>query len=219
MPSQPGSSPLARGLPLVWSGSPPSCGIIPARAGFTRRRRSSCPTSADHPRSRGVYRGGVARALRSVGSSPLARGLPTSTATSEQPPRIIPARAGFTAPGPGRSLQGADHPRSRGVYRDADGTWHTARGSSPLARGLPGRSRRGLPPAGIIPARAGFTKTSIPSQCAATDHPRSRGVYGLKRIVSAFLFGSSPLARGLRKPLSQASARRRIIPARAGFTA
>ena len=157
MPSQPGSSPLARGLPLVWSGSPPSCGIIPARAGFTRRRRSSCPTSADHPRSRGVYRGGVARALRSVGSSPLARGLPTSTATSEQPPRIIPARAGFTAPGPGRSLQGADHPRSRGVYTCGRIRVLGALGSSPLARGLQVGDGFDGEEGGIIPARAGFT--------------------------------------------------------------
>ena len=50
-----GSSPLARGLPLLQSPQPPRLGIIPARAGFT-------PNQEDE-----------ARAV--LGSSPLARGL------------------------------------------------------------------------------------------------------------------------------------------------
>ena len=51
----PGSSPLARGLHLE---SVPRAGaqrIIPARAGFTRRRRAAPGRRPDHPRSRGVY--------------------------------------------------------------------------------------------------------------------------------------------------------------------
>ena len=91
-----GSSPLARGLlghvlPLA-----DEVRIIPARAGFTSRVRDSGRDSGDHPRSRGVY--GIwwrARAIR-IGSSPLARGLPSESQTPEHHPRIIPARAGFT---------------------------------------------------------------------------------------------------------------------------
>ena len=51
-----GSSPLARGLPAFRVPPPPGGGIIPARAGFTRRPWPTCWRRADHPRSRGVYR-------------------------------------------------------------------------------------------------------------------------------------------------------------------
>ena len=50
------------------------------------------------------------------------------------------------------------------------------------------------------------------------DHPRSRGVYNPAFQGGLESFGSSPLARGLRGQEGQAGRRRRIIPARAGFT-
>ena len=50
-----GSSPLARGLPRGGGGRGVGVGIIPARAGFTRRRTRRIAESGDHPRSRGVY--------------------------------------------------------------------------------------------------------------------------------------------------------------------
>ena len=112
-----GSSPLARGLPgrsrPRWCGP----GIIPARAGFTTARLTSIPLSSDHPRSRGVYFGGVGKAIKEAGSSPLARGLRCLRHAGEDHVGIIPARAGFTTR---CFLTGV--PRS---------------GSSPLARGLP----------------------------------------------------------------------------------
>ena len=50
-----GSSPLARGLLNTARRYAPTIGIIPARAGFTRRRPVLAPLAGDHPRSRGVY--------------------------------------------------------------------------------------------------------------------------------------------------------------------
>ena len=50
------------------------------------------------------------------------------------------------------------------------------------------------------------------------DHPRSRGVYCLRFALRAAIMGSSPLARGLLRSRGAGVARRRIIPARAGFT-
>ena len=50
------------------------------------------------------------------------------------------------------------------------------------------------------------------------DHPRSRGVYGATPAVVRLACGSSPLARGLRRGMVALHRRRRIIPARAGFT-
>ena len=91
----------------------------------------------------------------------------------------------------------ADHPRSRGVYMSATVRRMRGVGSSPLARGLPGRGVE--PPGihGIIPARAGFTARTAPTRWPRADHPRSRGVYAEEICI---------LCGGW------------IIPARAGFT-
>ena len=51
------------------------------------------------------------------------------------------------------------------------------RGSSPLARGLPVGPDLVRGDRGIIPARAGFTLRETGAEKAASDHPRSRGVY------------------------------------------
>ena len=50
-----GSSPLARGLRTGRKTTMNPTRIIPARAGFTRRRTARGPGHGDHPRSRGVY--------------------------------------------------------------------------------------------------------------------------------------------------------------------
>ena len=159
-----GSSPLARGLLNRTLDIGQVMGIIPARAGFTRRLRRRSRPHPDHPRSRGVYP--PRRPLRRSppGSSPLARGLPSETENDNVAERIIPARAGFTRtvrePGQGP----ADHPRSRGVY--CHGGRHTprARGSSPLARGLHRGRVVGNFTIRIIPARAGFTPGGITNE-------------------------------------------------------
>ena len=70
-------------------------------------------------------------------------------------------------------------------------------GSSPLARGLLLGAEGGEFGAGIIPARAGFTKVPVVYQHNHEDHPRSRGVYGSFVTGQDRIPGSSPLARGL----------------------
>ena len=132
-----GSSPLARGLHCVCAARAACGGIIPARAGFTRIRGTGPFSSADHPRSRGVYLRFFIGQEPDEGSSPLARGLPTHRLPTAIRPRIIPARAGFT------------HPRLSTPAPRA--------GSSPLARGLRLVAGAGHPATRIIPARAGFT--------------------------------------------------------------
>ena len=152
------------------------------------------------------------------GSSPLARGL--RVAVDDQGPRagIIPARAGFTS-GPALPVVGAaDHPRSRGVYEVVYGLGEPVRGSSPLARGLRGDHRTHHRRRRIIPARAGFTGDDEDVLPGPEDHPRSRGVYVQESRPSVSHAGSSPLARGLHNDLKNIARRRRIIPARAGFT-
>ena len=157
-----GSSPLARGLPGAHARRRVVARIIPARAGFTCAVTLKAERTEDHPRSRGVYAPSTPPGGSRPGSSPLARGLLTTPGESPPAPRIIPARAGFTtapAVGPGTD---PDHPRSRGVYTHAAAPRGGACGSSPLARGLHAADATTADDAGIIPARAGFTRPLLP---------------------------------------------------------
>ena len=137
-------------------------------------------------------------ALLAVGSSPLARGLPTTGHGTTYRYGIIPARAGFTRPGA----------RSRS----------TLPGSSPLARGLRHAPAHADGRGGIIPARAGFTPGRPRRDQLREDYPRSRGVYSAMSSRMTSRAGSSPLARGLHGDSTPSGASLGIIPARAGFT-
>ena len=193
-----GSSPLARGLPRRGHGREIRRRIIPARAGFTRRRAPPARSAWDHPRSRGVYGPYSEDCYPDDGSSPLARGLRSTPEQQGSGSRIIPARAGFTATGSANSRTPGDHPRSRGVYTGMLPCSARMAGSSPLARGL-----RPLPSTGSD---------------SRMDHPRSRGVYEPEGGWKPDGTGSSPLARGLLFETGEIGMGVRIIPARAGFT-
>ena len=214
-------------------------GRSPTRTGFTRHGLPPPLLRRDHPRSRGVHRGGQGRGASCSGSSPLARGLLTRgrhgprargiiparagflrqrPAWTDHEPGIIPARAGFTAPTTQHPSSSRDHPRSRGVYRVMRKARLCRHGSSPLARGLPLSAWTGPPPTRIIPARAGFTLATRTCPARCWDHPRSRGVYPAVRPSGLSERGSSPLARGLPRCSRLARHLSRIIPARAGFT-
>ncbi len=213
-----GSSPLARGLPedrLLDAGA---ARIIPARAGFTPGKQPARTPPTDHPRSRGVYPRSPGSPRTYPGSSPLARGLQRQWPELHEAVGIIPARAGFTTAVARTPRSGRDHPRSRGVYTFSLTNNSYLMGSSPLARGL--QARFGGAPVidGIIPARAGFTRTSTLRLWPLRDHPRSRGVYPSYSAGPGTVPGSSPLARGLQSCSPGGGGEVGIIPARAGFT-
>ena len=193
-----GSSPLARGLPDSGAGPGGGVGIIPARAGFTTKNILAIFGHPDHPRSRGVYTASGPFGPLSAGSSPLARGLPQRGRREPPPSGIIPARAGFTPESRTAPHGTWDHPRSRGVYIEVTLDRQIAVGSSPLARGLREKVVVGSLHPGIIPARAGFTRSPRRGAHQLKDHPRSRGVYVRNRPDGCCPQGSSPLARGLR---------------------
>ena len=91
-----GSSPLARGPRVLRLPQSPRPGLIPARAGTTRRLRRLRGWTGAHPRSRGDHRAQVESPQPCLGSSPLARGPREMVKTHSFFPGLIPARAGTT---------------------------------------------------------------------------------------------------------------------------
>mgnify|MGYP001156494844 CR=1 FL=1 len=113
-----------------------------------------------------------------------------------------------------------------------DGSSPLARGGPPGAPALPSGGRGSSPPArggrppaqdqfadvGLIPARAGRTRSSPPWPATSAAHPRSRGADALIAALARHVCGSSPLARGGLRDLSCSAPVDRLIPARAGRT-
>ena len=136
--------------------------LIPARAGKTWRGERRPPWCPAHPRSRGENGGATGLGTSPFGSSPLARGKHRPSRALRSRRRLIPARAGKTGccwhcGGP----FGA-HPRSRGENFKGMGQSIAQEGSSPLARGKPRPAGIGTLAQGLIPARAGKTRTPRP---------------------------------------------------------
>ena len=111
-----GSSPLARGTRVRMATHEPCTGLIPARAGNTRRLRRLRGWMGAHPRSRGEHELTVSEVRTPPGSSPLARGTPEEMARTNPNGGLIPARAGNTLKLPPRLPPSWAHPRSRGEH-------------------------------------------------------------------------------------------------------
>ena len=111
-----GSSPLARGTPLLHNRVAHQTRLIPARAGNTGASPSRRKGASAHPRSRGEHCRGHHIGDGFGGSSPLARG----THRCAPPPaclcRLIPARAGNTSSKSSQIRASTAHPRSRGEH-------------------------------------------------------------------------------------------------------
>ena len=92
----------------------------------------------------------------------------------------------------------------------------TMPGSSPRVRGAASTPARPSWPSGIIPARAGSSRSGAPLSDARRDHPRACGEQYKAATGKDISIGSSPRVRGaaVRDLLDARDAR--IIPARAG---
>ena len=192
--------------------------FIPARAGNTSPPARSRRPVRVHPRSRGEHwRVGRDRNSR-TGSSPLARGTQARTPPPLALLQFIPARAGNTETSSFATGSIPVHPRSRGEHMSARRIRAPAAGSSPLARGthLARPGARGLHR--FIPARAGNTSSASRMRPSSPVHPRSRGEHCSSGPGCHPSTGSSPLARGTRRPAEIRGRRHRFIPARAGNT-
>ena len=91
-----GSSPLARGTPLIRLSQVQIAGLIPARAGNTCRLYCLPEDARAHPRSRGEHHPHAAIKNGAGGSSPLARGTLSLHRSGCHGTGLIPARAGNT---------------------------------------------------------------------------------------------------------------------------
>ena len=213
-----GSSPLARGAPRRRVPAVGRRGLIPARAGSTGSRSACHPGAWAHPRSRGEHSARAATSARRRGSSPLARGAQSHRHRRSECVGLIPARAGSTGRCVRDAAAGSAHPRSRGEHCAVAYRSSCVEGSSPLARGALGLDLQQPHPAGLIPARAGSTRSTGRRSCRRPAHPRSRGEHSDRRSRQSCARGSSPLARGARRLERVGPVVQGLIPARAGST-
>ena len=130
-----GSSPRMRGKRQMATLMSSTQRIIPAHAGQTSRRNSSCYRQPDHPRACGanVISGRLRHA--SGGSSPRMRGKLHQVQRATYADRIIPAHAGQTPPDSPPVVFHPDHPRACGANVIHVQSALIASGSSPRMRG------------------------------------------------------------------------------------
>ena len=171
-----GSSPRVRGKRDRREAERQPQRLIPARAGKTRISTLIGEPPWAHPRACGENAAVIRAMGRPRGSSPRVRGKRPHPRRRRGPVRLIPARAGKTAPASSASSSGSAHPRTCGEkQRTLRYPRHQA-GSSPRVRG---KLREGDHPG--LPALA---------------HPRACGenLIGLGADLAAT--GSSPRVRG-----------------------
>ena len=191
-----GSSPHARGTHWQDVSCQRECRFIPACAGNAHYKRLRLIRQPVHPRMRGERLPGNRYHRAAGGSSPHARG------TLKRPTCASSIRT--------------VHPRMRGERNAEVPQAVTQAGSSPHARGTPdlrnalGRNNR------FIPACAGNAKVADFFRLRMSVHPRMRGERLPNRGQVPPGAGSSPHARGTRRPCSQSAASERFIPACAG---
>ena len=111
-----GSSPHARGAPRARPSPALPRRIIPACAGSTAPLSTTDSKGEDHPRMRGEHTIAFPANMPGTGSSPHARGAPTTLTAISDTSRIIPAGAGSTASTRPTSRPRWDHPRMRGEH-------------------------------------------------------------------------------------------------------
>ena len=110
------------------------------------------------------------------------------------------------------------HPRAGGENTVKTDDGDELKGSSPRGRGKPDWRRRRLVGAGLIPARAGKTNTSPPTETFSRAHPRAGGENTVVYLLIPSLPGSSPRGRGKLQRPELSTFNTRLIPARAGKT-
>ena len=213
-----GSSPHVRGALRRWNRRDAECGIIPACAGSTTKRREEHQAARDHPRMCGEHPTHGYHSFPSRGSSPHVRGAHQPGHVPRHQRRIIPACAGSTVV-PGLLGCGVgDHPRMCGEHLVVVYLLCCLPGSSPHVRGALNIKIGELLTTRIIPACAGSTLCSLPCVFHCRDHPRMCGEHREPDGFPRTRVGSSPHVRGAQHFRTQVGHILGIIPACAGST-
>ena len=213
-----GSSPRVRGKLVPARPLRPLLGLIPARAGKTRRTTLAPGPPGAHPRACGENAWLNSSAVISPGSSPRVRGKRKPPRSRGRVGRLIPARAGKTVDRVHAGLQSRAHPRACGENNAGVSGNASILGSSPRVRGKWQRPRPVHLRGRLIPARAGKTSPPRTSWCSGTAHPRACGENPDRQCGTARSRGSSPRVRGKPDRLRALADDLRLIPARAGKT-
>ena len=132
-----GTSPRARGKPCARYPWDLAGRNIPACAGKTFDIGDGLAGQKEHPRVRGENHHCHQTVLNCKGTSPRARGKPSSSMSAKSLSRNIPACAGKTVVAMQPSLNDEEHPRVRGENQEAVSRAVYPPGTSPRARGKP----------------------------------------------------------------------------------
>ena len=170
-----GSSPRVRGKPPLEEDAPVGGGLIPARAGKTRRGGGAGCSLRAHPRACGENWERAPGGVWERGSSPRVRGKLGAPHRRKRLFGLIPARAGKTSAGVVAMRVSGAHPRACGENGRPIIHSANAAGSSPRVRGKPTRVRVESLVLRLIPARAGKTTDRRPSWLLPRAHPRACG--------------------------------------------
>ena len=130
-----GSSPRVRGKREAGSNAPRRPRLIPARAGKTGATCTAPSSGRAHPRACGENLSADSASSSRVGSSPRVRGKRPGLQRHPARRRLIPARAGKTAPGPSIFCASWAHPRACGENEIFFPALISSTGSSPRVRG------------------------------------------------------------------------------------
>ena len=171
-----------------------------------------------HPRAGGENSARAAAIGPLLGSSPRGRGKPRGRGCGAGVCGLIPARAGKTFARSIRSTSGRAHPRAGGENPLRTELRVKYTGSSPRGRGKPAAANDASAPVGLIPARAGKTRTPHAPSPRHRAHPRAGGENVWVRVALGDAVGSSPRGRGKPGITSADGQTYRLIPARAGKT-
>ena len=171
-----------------------------------------------HPRAGGENSARAAAIGPLLGSSPRGRGKPRGRGCGAGVCGLIPARAGKTFARSIRSTSGRAHPRAGGENPLRTELRVKYTGSSPRGRGKPAAANDASAPVGLIPARAGKTRTPHAPSPRHRAHPRAGGENVWERVALGEAVGSSPRGRGKPAVSCPYEAAYGLLPARAGKT-
>ena len=194
-------------------------GITPAGAGKTYVPANSLFLGRDHPRRCGENNPYITAYISNSGSPPQVRGKQGTRTESVTGTRITPAGAGKTRISSSRSGASEDHPRRCGENILQMRSFIILPGSPPQVRGKPPAEVIYMDYAGITPAGAGKTVSSVPLPAKKRDHPRRCGENAHPTTRKRNQSGSPPQVRGKLKNFILLDVALRITPAGAGKTA